>query len=151
MLLLNVTGKFRIWSVWTFPSVIITYMPANARLVLSPILSLSVSYGVSWSMVFLTVYFFTLGICALFLCPHYYKDIWFKVVHYIWSMIGNILFKFPWSMFIWRGLMLPHVGIQLKKLYLSYYMHCWSYVICPCKVVNCCFPRVISIIQFFCP
>ena len=64
-------------------------------------------------------------------------------------MIGNILFKFLWSMLIWLGSMIPHVGIWVNLFDLSCGMHCWYYVLCSFQVVYCCFITVLSIVHFF--
>ena len=79
--------------------------------------------------------FFSLSICVLLMWPHYYGDLWLKVVQWFQDMIGNTPFELPWSIFIWMGWMITHGGIWLNMFYLSCGMRCWSYVLSNCGLL----------------
>ena len=101
-----------------------------------------------WAL--LTAYFISLGLCVLLLWSHYYRYICLQFLQWFQAMIGNILFKLPWSMLVWLVWMLTHGGIWTNMFGLSYVMSCWYHVLYTCTVFICCFPMVLSTIQQIC-
>ena len=65
------TGKCPVESVYIFTGTPTIYVPANTILLLSPVLMIDVSSVYSSSIGFLYRIFLLLGICVLFMWPHY--------------------------------------------------------------------------------
>ena len=68
---MNVNGKRPVWYVQILPGVPLTSTPEKARLVISPVLFISISSGSYSSMIFVDRILFSLALCALLLWPKY--------------------------------------------------------------------------------